>query len=612
MIKQQLRSPRELSIKRNTWLSIGLSLLLGGLLGSSNAASHVELIVTMGGAGSGRVTSAPDGIFCQPDCAQTYPSGTQLTLTAVPYSGSVFTGWSGGGCNGTGACTLTLDDDTTVSADFDLIDTGIDNLITPYVNQLDMNEISNGFNSDADDETVPWDIVHDGFDIYPQVDLSPFQAVCSGRVHWMYTGSEQVTVMLACNSTYTAEYNFETQEPQTGQIQLADIAVVEGQVVSKGDIIGNHYAPNPNAHVHFAFYRNWIPSCPEPYLSPAARDSILDLLRVNFSNVELCYGGDITPQPLVTPYRKESDMLEIAPGFSSDDSISPWGISHKGLDIYPQGDQKAFQAACAGVVDSVNLTQPPPQSNWQVEVVIQCDDYVIDLMKGGYFVPFVTEYIFRPMSSMQHDGVSQRENVLVVEGQTVSQGELIGYLDTGGRAGAHVQFDLALFGSSTFRQLGVQPIPVCPEPHFSTQARDSVLSLLHIAWPSANLCYQAQVGQVPETVLIDVKPGSDRNAINPRSRGVTPVAVLTTQDFDATSLDPSAVQFGPDGATIGRRSVGVEDVDGDGDLDLLLRFPTPLTGIVCGTTEVVLTGQTFFGTPIQGMDSVVTVGCKKK
>ncbi len=70
------------------------------------------------GAGTGTVTSAPAGIDCGADCAETYPPGTRVRLTAVPDAGSVFTGWSGGGCAGTGVCDLTLVSDTAVAAAF--------------------------------------------------------------------------------------------------------------------------------------------------------------------------------------------------------------------------------------------------------------------------------------------------------------------------------------------------------------------------------------------------------------------------------------------------------------------------------------------------------------
>lgn len=111
-------------------------------------------------------------------------------------------------------------------------------------------------------------------------------------------------------------------------------------------------------------------------------------------------------------------------------------------------------------------------------------------------------------------------------------------------------------------------------------------------------------------VEVHIKPGSDFNSINPNSEGVIPVAILTTEDFDATTIDPLSVEFGPN-ETMGAHGKGhIEDVDEDGDLDLILHFKTQETGIQCGDTEAILTGETFSGQIIEGVDSINTVGCE--
>jgi serine protease len=76
------------------------------------------LSVTTSGTGNGNVTSAPAGITCGATCSASFTSGTSITLTASPASGSAFTGWSGGACSGTGTCTLTLNSNTSVNAAF--------------------------------------------------------------------------------------------------------------------------------------------------------------------------------------------------------------------------------------------------------------------------------------------------------------------------------------------------------------------------------------------------------------------------------------------------------------------------------------------------------------
>jgi hypothetical protein len=79
---------------------------------------NYNLSVTKSGTGSGNVTSNPAGINCGSECNKQYAKGTSVTLTAAPDQGSTFTGWSGGGCSGTGTCTVPMNGDTTVNATF--------------------------------------------------------------------------------------------------------------------------------------------------------------------------------------------------------------------------------------------------------------------------------------------------------------------------------------------------------------------------------------------------------------------------------------------------------------------------------------------------------------
>jgi hypothetical protein len=114
---------------------------------------------------------------------------------------------------------------------------------------------------------------------------------------------------------------------------------------------------------------------------------------------------------------------------------------------------------------------------------------------------------------------------------------------------------------------------------------------------------------VGESVIIDIKPGNDSNFINPKSKGVISVAILTTSTFDSTTVDPLSVKFGPNEATV-RGRAHIQDVNGDGKLDLVLHFNTQETGIQCGDISAVLTGETIGGQAIAGSDLIRTVGCK--
>ena len=76
--------------------------------------------VSKSGNGSGTVTSSPAGITCGATCASSFNYATSVTLTATPATGSTFTGWSGGGCSGTGTCVVSVTAATSVTAQFTL------------------------------------------------------------------------------------------------------------------------------------------------------------------------------------------------------------------------------------------------------------------------------------------------------------------------------------------------------------------------------------------------------------------------------------------------------------------------------------------------------------
>ena len=84
----------------------------------ATVAQTFGLAVVKIGTGSGTVTSVPAGISCGAGCSGSYAGGTAVTLTATPATGSIFTGWGGGGCSGTGPCTVTAT--TTVTGTFTL------------------------------------------------------------------------------------------------------------------------------------------------------------------------------------------------------------------------------------------------------------------------------------------------------------------------------------------------------------------------------------------------------------------------------------------------------------------------------------------------------------
>jgi VCBS repeat-containing protein len=87
----------------------------------SSATTPTTVSVSRFGSGAGSVLSNPLGIDCGNDCVEPYPRGTIVTLVAHPAEGSVFVGWIGAGCAGTGLCIFNVETDLSITAIFDSI-----------------------------------------------------------------------------------------------------------------------------------------------------------------------------------------------------------------------------------------------------------------------------------------------------------------------------------------------------------------------------------------------------------------------------------------------------------------------------------------------------------
>ena len=119
---------------------------------------------------------------------------------------------------------------------------------------------------------------------------------------------------------------------------------------------------------------------------------------------------------------------------------------------------------------------------------------------------------------------------------------------------------------------------------------------------------------VPTEITIDIKPGAYPNTVNPKSQGTIPVAILSTEDFDAPGqIDPASLTFGRTGSenSLAFCNPQGQDVNGDGRLDLFCHFRTEDAGFECGDTEGVVRGATVDGRLVQGRDSVLIIQCKR-
>jgi hypothetical protein len=151
-------------------------------------------------------------------------------------------------------------------------------------------------------------------------------------------------------------------------------------------------------------------------------------------------------------------------------------------------------------------------------------------------------------------------------------------------------------------------------------------TILSTCW--ALLTLQKVTPELVITINLDIKPQSCPNPFNMGSKGVLPVAILGTEDFDVMTVDPStlllegvapirwsyedvATPVGPDADTCECTTAGA-----DGYMDLTLKFDHQAIAAALGPVTdrevrvLTITGMTYDSIPIMGKDCVVII--KKK
>ena len=84
------------------------------------------------------------------------------------------------------------------------------------------------------------------------------------------------------------------------------------------------------------------------------------------------------------------------------------------------------------------------------------------------------------------------------------------------------------------------------------------------------------------------------------------VAILTTETFNASTVNPTTIHFGATGTEAAPVQSDLEDVDGDGDIDMILHFKTNLLPLLRVTRACVSVGRVIHhrqhldGSPILG------------
>jgi hypothetical protein len=110
-------------------------------------------------------------------------------------------------------------------------------------------------------------------------------------------------------------------------------------------------------------------------------------------------------------------------------------------------------------------------------------------------------------------------------------------------------------------------------------------------------------------IQIDIEPNRFPNRVNLKKNKIE-VAILSSDTFDATGVEPSTVLFGKTGTEASPVRLSVKDINGDRAPDMVLWFSAEDTDLECGDEQAILTGAIVGGPSIQGSDSIVTIGCK--
>jgi uncharacterized repeat protein (TIGR01451 family) len=106
---------------------------------------------------------------------------------------------------------------------------------------------------------------------------------------------------------------------------------------------------------------------------------------------------------------------------------------------------------------------------------------------------------------------------------------------------------------------------------------------------------------------VDIRPGNPQNPINLRSGGVVPIAILGTAGFDAGGIDIASLRFGPGSAPARLQGARVQDVNRDGQADLVVNVQVEGSGLSGGDTQACVEGLTRNGRAFRGCDVVRVV-----
>ena len=124
-------------------------------------------------------------------------------------------------------------------------------------------------------------------------------------------------------------------------------------------------------------------------------------------------------------------------------------------------------------------------------------------------------------------------------------------------------------------------------------------------------------GVVPaeQNIVIDIKPGNKQETkINPKAKGVVPVALLSSDTFDALAIDQSALRFGATGDedSLAHCQKEGKDVNGDGRPDLVCHFDNERAEFDMSVLEGTVKGKGKDGKRFKGTGHLKVYGAEKR
>jgi hypothetical protein len=230
------------------------------------------LTVSETGPGAGQVTSTPPGINCSPtsnQCSSTFNAGATVTLTASASSGSSFTGWSGGGCSGTGICVVTISAATNVTAGFALLPTSNLSIAEAGGGVGTVTSAPSGINCGATCSA--------SFVTGTQVALTAMAGANSTFAGWSGAGcSGTATCVVALNANITVSANFVANSagnvsllaavlPDSRSLQVGATGNVFATIINTGAVDGTTCSITPVASLPASFiYQTTNPATNAP------------------------------------------------------------------------------------------------------------------------------------------------------------------------------------------------------------------------------------------------------------------------------------------------------------------------------------------------------------